>query len=158
MLTTEDMLIKNNIGLIIKMAKRFNPNNFDTLDEYIQLAMIGFMYAIRIHDPKKGKLQTIAWFCIKRQILNHLRKEQKHLQTQTSANLYNQFYLPQAEWVDEVLPDTLTDTEQNIMRLRFEQGCTFAEIDSKLGQPERWSNYRYHKALAKIAECLREDQ
>jgi RNA polymerase sigma factor (sigma-70 family) len=144
---TEDEHLSKNIGLIIKLAKSFNPTDTTQLDEYIQLGRIGFLKALRHHDPKRGKLSTLAWMCIRQEILRHIKQDQKH----NAASLNND--IPEDKVLVDIhhyLPSSLTPDERRILILRSE-GCTFKEIGQQTGGHTRiWINKRYKSAINKV--------
>jgi RNA polymerase sporulation-specific sigma factor len=72
----EEILIEND-GLIWNVIKSINKFGAEPSDLY-QVGSIGLLKAIRKHDPKKGKLSTIATIAIRNQILNYLKKEKRY--------------------------------------------------------------------------------
>ena len=65
------------MGLVVSLARSFNPLNPIELDNYIQSGRIGLWKAIQKHDPKKGKLTTIAWNHIRWEIIRYIKKNKK---------------------------------------------------------------------------------
>ena len=57
----EQQLILENMGLVVSLARSFNPKNNQELEEYIQSGRIGLWKAIKKYDPDRGALSTIAW-------------------------------------------------------------------------------------------------
>ena len=139
----ENELISKNIGLIIQLAKSFNPSNVTQLDEYIQLGRIGFLKALRNHDPKRGALSTIAWHYIRWEILGEIKKE-KHM-----SPLLMELESKQYNELQELLPSTLTNIERSIIQLRIE-GFNLREIGQLHNKPRYWADKLYKSASRKI--------
>jgi RNA polymerase sigma factor (sigma-70 family) len=124
---TEEQLIHDNMGLVISLAKRFNPANAQELDEYIQAGRIGLLLAIRKHDPEKGALSTIAWNYIRREIRNHIKFQTKFKYQEIHDNIVSE----RTDEFWEHLPDNLTSQEKEAIQLK-KMGLTVAEIKDRL--------------------------
>ncbi len=77
--TTEDInrLISDNLGLVKSIVKKFKPNNQQQFDEMVQCGRIGLWKAIQHHDPKKGKLTTIAYRPILWELFAYIRERKR---------------------------------------------------------------------------------
>jgi len=144
----EDLQIRKNMGLVRLLAKSFNPPNLDEYDEYVQLGSLGLLKAIRHHDPKRGKLSTLAWRCIVNEISGYVKKVPHfhHLCEETT-------YVVAPETVQDVLPDSLTKLEREVITLRSGGGYTFKEIGLELGYTRGWANKVFKTAVAKIRKA-----
>lgn len=69
---TEAQILKQNEGLIYKFAMRFIRRYPELADDILQAAKIGFLMAIRQHDPAKGTINTLAGFIVVREIADML--------------------------------------------------------------------------------------
>jgi len=122
----ENKLIEDNLGLIITVAKNFNPANPSVLDDYIQAGRIGLLKAIRTHDASRSAFATAAWHNIRWAILGYIKKEPiEHVLPITME--------PSGEYresIDDYLPNTLSDREKEVILLRTE-GYTFKDIGKK---------------------------
>lgn len=127
----ETRLIEENMGLVISLAKTFNPPNQTELEEYIQEGRIGLLGAIRDHDAKKAKLSTLAWYRIRWKILAYIGKQKKSSNLHTSIDphvldtLVSEPTFINNIW--EYIPDSLTEIERDIVNLKLE-GYTVKEI------------------------------
>ena len=139
-------LIEDNMGLVVQLAKSFT-NNPEVLDEYIQLGRIGLWRAIKKHDPKKGKLSTIAWNYIRWEIIKHFNKNKKfmHKPLYDEYLCYNESVKP---W--EYIPD-LTKLEHEVLQLKYE-GCTFREIGYEFGKTKNWAYKIFNGIRKKIRD------
>jgi len=151
---TENDLIGKNIGLIIKLARSFNPANSTQLDDYIQLGRIGFLKAIRKHDSTRGQLSTLAWHYIRWEIIRYINKEQINpLPLLEEPRLVDHYECigdkDKFKVLTELLPNTLTNNERSIIQLRAE-GFTFAAIGTLHNQTRYWANKHYKLAVKKI--------
>lgn len=149
----EEQLVLDNMGLVVSLAKSFRPPNPTELDEYIQLGRIGLFKAIRKHDPSKAKLSTLAWLYIRWEIIRYIESQNKNI---TLPLLTDKSYdVDMSIW--EVLPDSLTDIEKQVVALRLE-GRTFKDIGKKLGDYSRgWANTLYTRAIKKANEANQEE-
>lgn len=133
-----DNLIKNNMGLVIHLAQSFKPNSLEILDEFIQLGRIGLWKAIIKHDPKLGKLTTIAWNHIRWEILTYINKNKKYKNLECLHFYENSIYKYDKTPLWEILSDDITELEYEVIKLKY-KGCTFKEIGYELGYTKNWA-------------------
>lgn len=87
---SEDLLVKSNLRLVVKIAKRVSKgvvsNTFD-LDDLISEGSIGLIKAVRSFDPSRGvKFSTFAGRIIQNEMINALRGVASPIRTpQTKA-------------------------------------------------------------------------
>lgn len=145
---SEDVDVLDNIGLVLKQAKKFRPTQVTDLDDYIQVGLIGLLKAIRAYDSNRGSFSSFAWPIIK----NHIISESKRFAQVATA----------IENIDEVeilepstkLKEIMIDLEENdilIVSMRF-SGYTFKEIGSKLGITKQGAQYRFKQSVKRIKE------
>lgn len=148
----EDKLIRSNLGLVIKIAKGFNPRDINELDEYIQIGTIGLLKAIRKYNPNKGKLSTIAWPYIYYGILKVIQTQIKYNEALPMETFFNNSAVVVTPTsLKTLLPNSLTSLEKQIIHMRLEYKHTFKEIGSQLGGYTRgWANKKYKTAIQKI--------
>ena len=149
-----DELISDYMKLIVRLAKSFNPQNEEQLDEYVQIGRIGCWEAFLNHDPSKGKFITWAWKRIRWEIIRHIKANKKHVDTIAKyaqhLNKDTCYNSPSLDW--EMYPSNLTDTEIRILDMH-KSGFTFKEIGQELGGFSHAWSFKVHKsALQKIAE------
>jgi|MDSY01.1.fsa_nt_gb RNA polymerase sigma factor (sigma-70 family) len=76
-----EVIIKNNIGLIHKIAYTYSKNyytNKNINEDLIQIGMITMNKCIYNYNPLKSKFSTFSYICIKRDMLRFLKKNQKY--------------------------------------------------------------------------------
>jgi RNA polymerase sigma factor (sigma-70 family) len=111
----ETRLILENMGLVISLAKKFQPPTSSELEEYIQVGSIGLLKAIRKYDPKKASLSTWAHNNIRWEIIRYINsKSKKHISLSDVAE-------PECDIIEdsliERLPESLTEEEQSVLML-----------------------------------------
>lgn len=144
----EELLIRENTGLIIHIAKIFRPRNPLELDEFVQLGRIGLLKAIRRYNSDKGSLSNYAWHCISGEIKRHLSKERKYEANKRIGESEGALEPNTSLW--EYLPESLTETEKEVIQRRLENN-TFGQIGELLGGYKKgWANKVYHGAIKKI--------
>ena len=75
----EEQLIRNNYGLVVSQALLFfkDTSKHYTLEDCIQVGLVGLLKSIRKHDPKKSKFPVYATVCIKNAISSFVKKHNK---------------------------------------------------------------------------------
>lgn len=146
---SEDGLIEQNMGLVVKIANDFNPINSTVLDEYIQAGRIGLLFAIRKYDETLGGFGTNAWHHIRWAILEYIKKEKKIQPPPITIEPSGE---ADPEDISDYLPNTLSDRERTVILLRTE-GHTFTDIGKIHGYSKSWANYVFHSGVAKIQEA-----
>ena len=136
------------MGLIVKVAKSFNPATPMILDEYIQTGRIGLLKAIRKYDITRSTFSTSAWHHIRWAILGYIKQEYT---TPTLPIMVEPSGEPHEE-ITDYLPNTLSDRERDVIMLRTE-GRTFKDIGEIHGYSKSWANYVFHDAVVKIKEA-----
>jgi RNA polymerase sigma factor (sigma-70 family) len=149
----QEQLILDNMGLVVSIARSLKPSSDLELEEYIQSGRIGLWKAIQKHNPKKGKLTTIAWYYIRWEIIgnmpsNKLKKGKKASLSLVNftdiikskhgnqeEDVYHQAgsYEPLVPFLDEVKPSILSEREERLLDLRA-AGYTMKEIGAELGR------------------------
>ncbi len=146
----EDKLVKQNIGLVVFLARSFNPKNHTDLDDYISSGLLGLLFAIRKYNAKLGNgLATLAWTCIRNEILRYI-KTQKRIEY--PSYLVDDIAVPYKENLWEYIPDTLSELEEEVLMLRC-KNYTFNEIGSQYKYSKVWAYHIYQTAINKIREC-----
>ena len=151
--------IEKHMGLVVLIAKSFNPQDEEQLEEFIQMGRIAVWKALQKYDPSRAKLSTMMWYYIKWEILRFLKKGRKG---KCAKDGFKEFYLDDSLYLDnnkvvlnqnsefwELLPECLTNNEKSVINLRL-KGHTFLEIGQQLGYSRGWANNTYKKAIDKI--------
>jgi DNA-directed RNA polymerase specialized sigma subunit len=143
-------LMEENMGLVVLLANAFKPKDQSELEEFLQLGRIGLWKAIKKHDPKRAKLSTLIWHCVRWEILRHLDKEKNRkgflpINDSICGDIDNHSDF----W--ELIPDTLDEKESKVIQLRLE-GNTFMDIGKELGYSRGWANNIFKTAINKIKE------
>lgn len=79
----KDELITHNLKFVYYIAsKKLKDKNHDT-DDLFSIGVIGLIKAIDTYDFKKSNFITYAYKCIYNEILMYIRKNKKHLRSQS---------------------------------------------------------------------------
>jgi RNA polymerase sigma factor (sigma-70 family) len=159
----EQQLILDNMGLVVSLARSFNPRNNQELEEYIQSGRIGLWKAIKKYDANKGALSTIAWNYIRWEIIRSLpdskKMRNKNLKqvcftdiSESNFALAEYYDESSRQEIQELLPDSLTKQEQALIMLKLD-GFTMNEIGNYFGKSRVWAHTIYKKAFEKIKEA-----
>lgn len=145
-----DELVKQNYGLLVSQALKFNPKTKHEFEDYIQIASISFIKAVRTHNPEKGKLSTHACTIIRNDLSNHIRNSKNYIYTQ-QLNDKDAYYISKEElW--EYLPSSLTEEEYKVILMRI-NGHTRKEIATELSCSENHVKYITRKAFLKVKDA-----
>ena len=144
----ENQLIQKHMGLVVQVAKSFNPSSPLVLDEYIQSGRIGLLKAIRAHDIKRGTFVTAAWYYIRWGILGYIKRECQESVLPITMDPSGE----QQENITEYFPNTLSDRERDVLVLRT-QGYTFKDIGEKRGYSKSLANGVFHSGVLKIRQA-----
>tara|TARA_R100000306_G_C4337546_1_gene123540 strand:+ start:80 stop:562 length:483 start_codon:yes stop_codon:yes gene_type:complete len=154
-------LIEKNMGLVLTVVNRFNPKDQNEKEAYIQAGRIGLWKAINKFSETGGsKFSPYAWNPIKWEIIKEIRSHEPKTKHKILKDSEKCFYETDKEYVViqkqegiwESLPNTLTDLEEEIVLLKFEQGYNFKEISSKLNHHRSSIKKIFDSALEKIKE------
>ena len=148
-LISENNLINDNIGLIKTIVDNFQPLTQDDFNEFIQLGRIGLLHAIRNHDPKRGKLSTIAWYYIYRELHRHIQKEKKHRHLTELTDFSQNFSQKTTLSLWDFCPFSLTDNDMQVLHARL-AGYTMKEIGLIFFKSQFWASTQYQKIITKI--------
>jgi len=144
---TENEQVKEHLGLVIKIAKSFQPIDKAEMDDMIQEGSIALLKALRKHDAKRGKVSTLAWKYINKALSRYkkgiIENKEKHSDFESISDNSNQDKF----W--ENIPDTLTQKELLVIQMKCE-GYTFKEIGEKIGCTKSWSSRIFKDAIKKI--------
>lgn len=119
----EEQLVHTHYGLVVSQALRFS-NNRSSIEDHIQIGLIGLLKAIRNYDPEKSKFSTFATVCIRNEIFRYTRKNKPKnipldIRTSSIINRTDDWYMPSEE-IWEYLPDGLTEKEKLVLQMKFE--------------------------------------
>lgn len=144
-----DSLFENNMGLVVLLAKSFKPRNETEFEEYVQSGRIGLWKAYKSYKPELAKFTTIAWYCIRNEILREIYKHNKFSAKHgpiSSSTLHESVSI---ENIEEYLPSNITKDEKMVLEKRL-NGSTFLEIGKEMNCSSCWANKVYLGALKKI--------
>ena len=98
--------------------------------------------AIRQYNKERGAFSTLAYNCIRWEILFYIKQCNEHIV------MVDRYYTKKDElW--EYLPDGLTKKEKTILQLKL-AGYTFKEIGLYLKHSRGWIYQLYTKLVSKI--------
>lgn len=150
---SENDLIQKHTGLIVVQASMFNHTSLSDFDDYMSAGRLGLLKAIRTFDADRGKFSTYATVCIRREMIRESQRDKDKwvlrdysiiAMKEDSAELW------------EILPDTLTDVEKQVLKHRVEEAFTLEEIGNEFGHSKQWASNVLKKALGKIKEKYEE--
>lgn len=147
-----EKLFKKHYGLLISQAISFNPSSGEELDDYIQVAAIGMMKAIKNYDEEKSKFSTYAIVCIRNAIKNYLRTKNK---SNSEVLLDFDVKLPEKEDIEEYIPSNLGPVEGWVIDLKL-QGYTIREMCEIVNLPIHRVRKKLHNAYEKIRKANEE--
>ena len=122
----EQELILKHLGLALTHSKKFKTTTVVDKDDYLQIALMALLKAIRKHNPSKAQLQTFAWPIIINSLITEYNKA-------VNKNLQNISKEPSYESdmsIFDLLPK-LNEQEEKIIQYRIE-GYNNREIASFL--------------------------
>ena len=157
-------LIEKNMGLVLMVVNRFNPQNQTEKEAYIQAGRIGLWKALMKFSHKRGcKFSPYAWNPITWEIIKEIRTIKHSKKTYDRAVKSSNSVITKSDLrgkldpmpIWEILPSTLTANELQVIKLRLE-GYNFKEISSKLNRHRSSIQKVFKTAIAKIRESYNE--
>ena len=111
----ETRLICEHMGLVVSIAKKFNPRTREEQEDLVQAGLLGLLKAIRKYDETKAVLTTWAYRPIRWEIINHLSKNQP---VGVSINsVIEPSYVMSQDSISDYLPESLQDDEREMLVL-----------------------------------------
>jgi len=178
--TTPEDLILSNLGLarlvVRKCLNRFGP--VVEADDLLQEARLGLIRAAHQFDPSRGvRFSTYAFRCCWRACLDAVRSPAQRRLTQclrtrrlrgrkmegsaALAGVISPSVSPDDQaaaaelWASAML--RLNPNEREVIRLRFEQGMTYAALAQRRNCSREFITAVEHKALAKLRRAVGEE-
>jgi len=143
-------LIEQNMGLVLTIVNRFNPQTPHDKDAYIQAGRIGLWKAITKFSKNGGsKFSPYAWNPITWEIIKEIRTLTSKSYVKIDDYTHPKIYPSVPFW--ELIPTTLTSPELEIIELRL-AGYNFKEIATKLKCPRSHIKKHFNAAIQKIRE------
>lgn len=105
-----DKLILENLALVKKVIKTQNYSNFSEYEDVYSEGIIGLINAVNIYDETKGSFSTLAWKCIKTQILIYLSQTNK-LKNRGIEEISLEKQFAEDDFETSDIKDTETNTE-----------------------------------------------
>lgn len=147
-------VLEDNMGLVVLLAKSFNPRNEDEYEEFVHLGRIGLWKAHLKYDPARSRFSTMAYYYIRWEILRHLSKKPSEAQLDEAIVIEDTKFNLDNIW--EYLPKNLSDKERKVIELRLVDNHTFVDIGKIMGYSRGWANNTYKSALEKIEHANQE--
>ena len=153
----EQQLVQQHYGLVVSQALSFLQDHKNNIDDCIQAGLIGLLKAIRKYDKEKAKFSTFASVCIRNEILNWNRKENRKRKVKVLCNntllekAENAFYNLKDKFY-EIEPDFLTDEQQIILHLKLEN-YTNKEIAEHLSCSKGSLSNKIHNLIRVLKEA-----
>jgi len=129
----ENQLVRKHYGLVVSQALKFVGSDKQSLEDYIQVGLIGLLKAIRKYDESRAKFSTFASKCIKNELINFINrsvKKNKSVKIIYNSDLLSGLSEKYADNIDaeaEILSYSLTEEEQSIVMKKM-QNCSDREI------------------------------
>jgi RNA polymerase sporulation-specific sigma factor len=179
-------LVEHNLRLVAHIAKKYASNGREQ-DDLISIGTIGLIKGVTTYNPQKGfSLATYASKCIENEILMSIRAEKK-IANEISLNepmgcdkdgneisvgdrlgsepdaIHDEVALKMAsEGIRELIRETLTDRERNVIELRY--GLIGAspmpqrEVAKLLGISRSYVSRIETKAIDKLRAIMRDSE
>ena len=164
-------LVEHNLRLVAHIAKKYASNGREQ-DDLISIGTIGLIKGVTTYNPQKGfSLATYASKCIENEILMSIRAEKKianeisvgdRLGSEPDA-IHDEVALKMAsEGIRELIRETLTDRERNVIELRY--GLIGAspmpqrEVAKLLGISRSYVSRIETKAIDKLRAIMRDSE
>ncbi len=139
------------MGLVISIVKSFHPSNYTKFDDYYANGIYGLFRAIRYYNPKRAKFSTLAWYCIRHEIIKYIKLTNKYNKLNKLSLHSVEYTTPENLW--EYVPATLTKKEKMVLELKL-ANYNFTEIGKKLGNyTQGWASKLYASAIKKIKKA-----
>ena len=143
-------LIEKNMGLIVSIVNSFSPKSDEERDDYIQAGRIGLWKALQKYKPEKGcKFSPYARNPIRWEIIKLINNKDKHNHCLEINESNGHYSMSDNFW--EFIPDTLTEEEQDVIRLRC-MGYNFSEICKNIGRGRHYTKKLFVNAVNKMRE------
>lgn len=141
--------IRENMGLVVYIVNSFAPKNQEERDDFTQAGRIGLWKAIKKYDPSRGcKFSPYARNTIRWEIIKLIHEKEKHNNASINDNNIS-YSISEKFW--ELVPDTLTDEEQEILHLRC-MGYNFSEICKNINRGRHYTKKLFRQAVQKMRE------
>ncbi|MAF25656.1 hypothetical protein CL634_08820, partial [bacterium] len=151
----EERLVRENYGLVVSQALLFFKEASFTLEDYIQVGLIGLLKSIRKYDKNKSKFSTFASVCIRNEITNFVKKSKKKNKiifdtTMLNKALGKKQYLSKDSIID-YLPN-LNQEELFIITKKIEN-YTNAEISDMIFCTKESLSNKIVEIINKLQKC-----
>ncbi len=175
-----DILVRHNLRLVAHIVKKYN--NAGEADDLISVGSIGLIKGIETFEPDKGcQLTTYTAKCIENEILMYIRANKKHKQavslfesvgtdkegndialmdvipqpSDSFAGIENSLVL---EKVKQIMDESLSDTERDVISLRYglydNNAYTQSQVAKKLKISRSYVSRIEKRAIGKIAKII----
>lgn len=138
--------IEDYFGLVRYICNKF----YGDQDDLFQIGCIALLKAKAKYNPKLGKFTTLAFKCVKNDIIKYLKKENKYKQRIENINL-NSVEPEYYENFDNYIP-SLSLSEEIMINMRRD-GFTIKEIAKKLNIDNTQAEVLNQKTKKKIADA-----
>ncbi len=158
-------LVSQYKGLVRTLANRFYLVGGDK-DDLLQEGMLGLYFAVTNYDQTKGSFPAFAQLCIKRQIVDAVKRDSanknkplyNYVDLDTALNLEDDcnpleslLHKEQAQKVATVIANNLTPFERTVITL-FAQGYSYEDIAQKTSKSYKSVDGALQRARKKLLE------
>ena len=142
---SENETIIQNLGLVKRILRKFKPRNRDEYDEMLQIGRIALLYAIRRHDPTRGKLSTLAWYTITQAFIKYKKNNQYVVTISDLDKIVDE----ESYEYNDFDYQSLSERQKQILKLKA-KGYNFKEIAEHLELKTYKVMAIYHAAIELI--------
>ena len=150
----EEQLIRENYGLVVSQALLFFKDTPFTLEDCIQVGLIGLLKSIRKYDKNKSKFSTFASVCIKNEITNFVKKSNKNniiFDTEILNSILNKGQYLDKDKMSDYLP-SLGQEELFIITRKIEN-YTNREISNMISCTKESLSNKVIEIISKLQKC-----
>lgn len=146
-----ERLVRDNLGLVVFIAKKFRVNSLSSLEDYIQAGLIGLVKAIRKFDAERGALPQYMYLCIKQEIIHESHKSTNVIHPIPLIEASNDLIRYDLVDYTEYLPE-ISEHHKTILYLRYAENYTLKEIGEQMG----CSKQRIKQILTTLLDQIKE--
>jgi RNA polymerase sigma factor (sigma-70 family) len=149
--SNEEALVVKHTPLVVSIALKFKPIPPNDTDDLVSVGMIGLLKAIRTFEPERGfQFSTHASTVIRNEILRELGRVNAN-KVHEQLEYGDLSHEPANTCISEYLPDTLSDSDRELLYRRFFLGETLDDIGYSFdNKTKQWASMQIKNIIRKI--------
>lgn len=156
----QSKIVEDNLRLAYSFASQWRIKYPDLIDEITSACMYGLTKAVVLHDPRKSKLSTYAWWAMRYEVFTFLGRNARErrgliaaddLDTQATSDANRAEERIDASIEIERLLPLLSERQWRILHGKFWMGKTLGEI----AMEEGCSRERVRQVIVLAVEIMR---